>query len=257
MQELITKYLSRQYMLLVLILASMSFSAHGALFSIKDFEKIYVESQTRIFYDAFGETDMSFMAWDHGFRGYIQLFKKGELENPRYFTVIDFTQPSSEKRLYVIDLVEKTIVFNSLVSHGRNSGGLMAETFSNVNSSYQSSLGFYKTAETYSGKFDYAMRLDGLEASNSNARERAIVVHGADYATEVFLKRNNGVLGRSLGCPALPKELARDYIDLVKKGSCLFIYADNKEYKQLSKLMNYVPGIDDLAQLECLVEEYS
>ena len=152
-------------------------------------------------------------------------------------TVIDFSLPSTEKRLWIIDPENGEILLHSVVAHGRNSGGLMAEKFSNTPESYQSSLGFYLTAETYQGKHGYSLRLDGLEKGyNDMARARAIVIHGADYATEAFAK-SVGRLGRSLGCPALPSDLSKEAIDLIKNGSLLFIFAQDKNYLEKSSLI--------------------
>ncbi len=152
-------------------------------------------------------------------------------------TIIDFSLPSTERRLWIIDLNNKEILLNSVVAHGRNSGELMASRFSNKPESYQSSLGFYKTGETYSGKHGYSLRLDGLEKGvNDQARNRAIVIHGADYANEAFAKIN-GRLGRSLGCPALPSELSAKAIDLIKDGSLLFVFARDENYLESSQLL--------------------
>ena len=165
------------------------------------------------------------------FEGYEKLEK--ELKNP-VVTLIDFSLPSTEKRLWIIDLKQQEILLNTVVSHGRNSGMLMAEKFSNRPESYQSSLGFYKTAETYHGKHGYSLRLDGLEKGfNDQARNRAIVLHGADYAREEVAKMS-GRLGRSLGCPAVPTELSKVVIDLIKNGSLLFIFGQDSNY--LNKL---------------------
>lgn len=159
-----------------------------------------------------------------------------ELEKP-LLTVIDFTLPSTEKRLWVIDVEKQEIVLNTVVAHGRNSGELMAERFSNNPESFQSSVGFYKTAETYQGKHGYSLRLDGLEKGfNDKARARAIVIHGADYAREEFAK-TTGRLGRSLGCPALPTELSAKVIDLIKNGSLLFIFGKDQNYLNKSPLL--------------------
>jgi hypothetical protein len=167
------------------------------------------------------------------FDGYEKL-NKG-LQN-QMLTVIDFTMPSTQKRLWIIDPEKGEVLLNTVVAHGRNSGGLMAESFSNKPESYQSSLGFYKTAETYQGKHGYSLRLDGLEKGfNDQARNRAIVIHGADYAREEFAK-TVGRLGRSLGCPALPSELSAKAIDLIKNGSLLFIFGKHSEYLDKSEL---------------------
>lgn len=152
-------------------------------------------------------------------------------------TIIDFSLPSTEKRMWIIDPEKQVILLHSVVSHGRNSGNLMANKFSNKPESYQSSLGFYKTAETYQGKHGYSLRLDGLEKGfNDQARNRAIVIHGADYAREEFAK-SVGRLGRSLGCPALPTELSTKAIDLIKDGSLLFIYGQDETYLKSSELI--------------------
>lgn len=146
--------------------------------------------------------------------------------------------PSTEKRLWVIDVETGEILFNDFVSHGKNSGELYATSFSNLNSSYKSSLGFYQTAETYTGKHGYSLRLDGLESGiNDNARNRAIVIHGAGYANPDFIEKT-GRLGRSLGCPALPEDSAKALIDLIKEKSCLFIYANEFGYLNNSIVLN-------------------
>jgi len=153
-------------------------------------------------------------------------------------TVIDFSLPSTEKRLWIIDTSKGEVLLNSVVSHGRNSGQLMAESFSNQPESFKSSLGFYQTGETYSGKHGYSLRLDGLEEGfNDQARNRAIVIHGADYAREEFAK-GTGRLGRSLGCPALPSEISAEAIDLIKGGTLLFIYGQDKNYLSNSSFLH-------------------
>ena len=159
-----------------------------------------------------------------------------DLKSP-LLTVIDFSLPSTQKRLWVIDPSKGLILHHSVVAHGRNSGELLAKNFSNQPESFKSSLGFYKTAETYQGKHGYSLRLDGLEKGfNDQARNRAIVIHGADYAKEEFAK-STGRLGRSLGCPALPPELSAKVIDLIKDGSLLFIYGNDESYLQKSYLL--------------------
>lgn len=155
--------------------------------------------------------------------GYFQLKEKGIVKKD-ILTIVDYSLSSKENRLWVIDLKKSSIIFQSLVAHGRNSGNEFAATFSNKPESYKSSLGFYLTGETYYGKHGYSLRLDGLDKGvNSNARDRAIVVHGADYVSESFIKQN-GRLGRSLGCLALSKELTKEVIDTIKNKSCLFVY---------------------------------
>jgi hypothetical protein len=173
-----------------------------------------------------------------GIKGYLKLKEDGNMPEGKPLTVIDFSLPSTEKRMWIIDLQDSVILHHGYVSHGRNSGDLMAQKFSNKNSSYMSSLGFYLTAETYQGKHGYSLRLDGLEPGfNDNARERAIVIHGADYAREDFIKQT-GRLGRSLGCPALPHEITVEIIDMIKDRSVLFIYGKDDNYLNQSQFLN-------------------
>ena len=149
-------------------------------------------------------------------------------------TVIDFTKPSTEKRLFVIDLKLKKILFISYVAHGRNSGEKYATSFSNREGSFKSSLGFYKTENTYYGKNGYSLVLDGLERGiNDKAKERAIVMHGATYADSSTI-RSCGRLGRSLGCPALPLSVSKKIIDTIKGGTLLYIHGDDKTYASRS-----------------------
>lgn len=162
--------------------------------------------------------------------GFYQLKEKGVIKKD-FLTVIDYSLSSNVKRLWVIDMNNYSILFHSLVAHGRNSGNEFAKQFSNKPESYQSSLGFYATAETYMGKHGYSLRLDGLEIGvNNKARERAVVIHGADYVSESFIQRN-GRLGRSFGCPSLPEDLSKEIIDTIKEKSCLFIYHPKSSQK--------------------------
>ncbi|MGL5815690.1 MAG: murein L,D-transpeptidase catalytic domain family protein [Aeromonas sp.] len=139
-------------------------------------------------------------------------------------TIIDYSKPSNQRRLFVIDVKRHKLLYHTWVSHGRNSGELAARQFSNQLNSRQSSLGVYRTAETYQGKHGYSLRLDGLSpGKNSNARKRTIVVHGADYASPRHLQKYDK-LGRSWGCPALPREQSRAIIDIIKGGSVIYAH---------------------------------
>lgn len=152
-------------------------------------------------------------------------------------TLIDFSKPSTEKRLYVFDMDRKKLLFHSVVSHGKNSGGNYATSFSNEYGSYKSSLGFYLTDSPYQGKNGYSLLLDGLEKGiNDRARQRAIVVHGAAYA-DPSVARSAGRLGRSFGCPAVPKNLSKPIIDAIKGGSVIFIYAELPDYLAHSSIL--------------------
>jgi hypothetical protein len=168
--------------------------------------------------------------------GYFRLEETGKIKKS-LLTVVDFSLSANEKRLWVIDLVSNVILHQTYVAHGRNTGYEFANAFSNIPESFQSSLGFYATAETYFGKHGYSLRLDGLEKGiNDKARARAIVIHGADYVSENFISQN-GRLGRSLGCPSLPMEESKKIIDLIKDKSCLFIYYPSEEYLKKSQLI--------------------
>lgn len=158
--------------------------------------------------------------------GYLNLRRAGELDLSRkLLTIVDFEQSSTQKRLYVLDLEQKKVLFNSLVAHGRGSGDDLANEFSNEPESFKSSLGFFVTGETYDGKHGYSMHLNGKdEGYNSNAYDRAVVVHAADYVSEEFIKEH-GRLGRSHGCPALPPALNEPIINTIKDGTCLFLYS--------------------------------
>jgi len=160
--------------------------------------------------------------------------RAGAVNQPSTLTVIDYSLPSTAKRMWVYDLSSQTLLFEELVSHGQGSGDNMATRFSNAPNSYQTSLGLFVTAEPYIGKNGYSLRLDGLEAGvNDRARERAIVMHGAPYVSPQFVS-TNGRLGRSQGCPAVRNAIARDLIDTVKGGGLVFAYAKDPAWLRSS-----------------------
>ena len=162
----------------------------------------------------------------------------GDAGDPATLTIIDFSRPSTEKRMWVYDLRTRTLLYDELVSHGRGSGQAMATTFSNDAESNRSSLGLYRTGETYIGKHGYSLRLDGLEPGfNDHARERGIVMHAAEYVN-ANTARAQGYLGRSLGCPALRPEITKSLIDAVKGGGLLFAYYPDPHYLRTSKYLS-------------------
>jgi hypothetical protein len=170
--------------------------------------------------------------------GYAALKEKGRLLKTEYITIIDFSKPSTLPRLFLLNMETGKILYKTLVAHGRNSGNLLAQSFSNNESSLESSPGFYITDETYIGKNGYSLKLVGCEQGfNSNAYRRGIVMHGADYVSEEFI-RKNGFLGRSHGCPAVPAPLNHEIIDVIKNGSCLFIYFPSQKYLCGSRLLD-------------------
>ena len=162
----------------------------------------------------------------------------GTASDPRTLTVIDFSRPSTQKRLWVYDLQSRALLFHEHVAHGRGSGANMATAFSNVPESNQSSLGLFRTAEAYNGKHGLSLRLDGLERGiNDRARERAIVIHGADYVNAATAK-SQGRLGRSLGCPAVRPEIAKPLINAVKDGGLLFAYYPQQSWLEGSAYLD-------------------
>ncbi len=173
----------------------------------------------------------------YALKGYKKLQEKGQLANDNILSVIDFSLPSTQKRFFVIDLINDRLLYHTYVSHGKNSGKLIAQRFSNRSSSYQSSLGFYTTGSTYNGKHGFSLRLIGQEKGiNDKALQRGIVIHSADYASETFA-RQLGYLGRSQGCPAVPEEVHKDLIQTIQHGSCLFIYSPAAVYTRQSKMI--------------------
>lgn len=167
---------------------------------------------------------LSQQAFEFAKQGFNILMEEGKLLNDSIISIIDFSQPSNKKRLFVLDLKNYKVLFNTLVAHGRNTGREWASYFSNQGSSYMSSPGFYITRETYEGKNGYSLKLEGMERGiNDNAYSRGIVVHGAEYVSQ-DLANAQGYIGRSQGCPAVPIQASRPIINTIKEGTCLFIY---------------------------------
>jgi hypothetical protein len=194
-------------------------------------------SPSLAFYTQLGSNSLPFEAFDLAYEGYLELKDSLKL-NDKVISIIDFSQPSTKKRFYLINMHTKKVLYQEYVAHGKNTGVLEAKKFSNIVSSNQSSLGFFKTAETYYGKHGLALKIDGLEKGiNHLARKRTIVVHQADYAEKAFIKKH-GRLGRSFGCPALPSENYDEIIEQIKDGTLLFIYYPEEEYLQSSAIIN-------------------
>jgi hypothetical protein len=169
-------------------------------------------------------------------------------------SVIDYSLPSQERRLWVLDLARRRVLFHEWVAHGRASGLDRAEHFSNETGSRQSSLGLFRAQETYEGRHGHSLRLDGLEPGvNDRARERALVVHGADYVSEPFLTEH-GRLGRSWGCPAVAQEVHRPLIDAIAGGSALVAYYPDSEWLARSPFLRCEePGAQQPPALESLL----
>ncbi|MDQ6843727.1 MAG: murein L,D-transpeptidase catalytic domain family protein [Bacteroidota bacterium] len=180
---------------------------------------------------------LSRKAFESALKGFNYLKSMGKLANDNILSIVDFSLPSSEKRLFVIDLKNFKMLFNTYVAHGRNSGKEFADEFSNEPNSYKSSLGFYITKDTYNGSHGFSLHLEGEEKGiNDNAYSRSIVMHSAPYVNENVVK-SQGFIGRSLGCPALPDKVYKPIINLIKNGSCLFLYSPNPYYLSHSQLL--------------------
>lgn len=170
--------------------------------------------------------------------GYHSLKEQGKVSRDGILTVIDFNRPSVDERLFVIDVNRGRLLYSGLVAHGRGSGDVYAQNFSNLPGSRQSSLGFYTTGDTYDGKNGYSLRLQGMERGiNDNAESRSIVIHGANYVSHDFIKKY-GRLGRSEGCPAISFDSFQQVINLIKGGSCLFIYHGGRDFAGKSSLQS-------------------
>jgi hypothetical protein len=160
-----------------------------------------------------------------GIKGFRHLDTLGQLSDKGIIALVDFTKPSSEKRMWIIDLKNRKVLYHLLVAHGKNSGELYASSFSNKPNSYQSSLGLFITGEIYNGKNGKSLKLRGMQKElNGRAEERAIVIHGAEYVSDAFVKQV-GRLGRSYGCPAIPMEVHEEVINLLAGGTLLFLYS--------------------------------
>lgn len=180
---------------------------------------------------------LSFKVLKYALKGYEKLKDRGHVKKDEVLTVVDFSQGSKKKRMYIIDVENQEVLINTWVAHGKNTGLDKATRFSNRMNSLQSSLGFYVTANTYYGQHGLSLRLDGKERGyNDKAMDRAIVIHGANYIGKHRLK--SGYMGRSWGCPAVPKEVSAKVISLIKNGTCFFIYHPSNSYLHGSRLLN-------------------
>lgn len=203
--------------------------SHGFLPVINTMKTVYDSLHLNL-------SGLSQQAFDYAKKGFNKLVEEGKLLNDSIISIIDFSQPSSKKRLYILDLKNYKVLFNTLVAHGKNTGLESAVKFSNQESSLMSSPGFYVTSTTYEGKNGYSLKLVGLERGiNDNAYERGIVVHGAPYVSQEMVNAR-GFVGRSWGCPAVPANESRPIINTIKNGSCMFIY--HPSYIRESEILN-------------------
>jgi len=183
------------------------------------------------------EIGLTKKAFEYALKGYYYMLEHHWLSRTNILSICDLSQSSRNKRLYVLDLEQRTVLVNTYVAHGRNSGLEYARSFSNNPASHKTSLGFYVTQDTYVGSNGLSLKIRGMERGfNDRASGRNIVVHGSEYVGPDF--QMNGVSGRSYGCPAIPADESQEIIDLIKEGSCLFIYHPTKRYISRSKILN-------------------
>jgi len=177
-------------------------------------------------------------AFAYAWKGYRHLLEKKMISRSAYLTICDFSQSSRQKRLYIIDVENTELLINTYVAHGKNSGAEYASSFSNTPESLQSSLGFYITANTYTGAHGLSLRVKGVDPGyNDKALERSIVIHGAAYV-DAARARAGIMMGRSWGCPAVPAKESTTIIETIKNGTCLFIYHPSRNYLLRSKILN-------------------
>lgn len=195
-----------------------------------------LKSEASTIYESIKLADvgLSFSVFEEAYIGFLNLKNSEKIsEAASILSIADFDQSSKAKRLWILDLKSDSLLLNTWVSHGRGSGNDMATKFSNLSNSYQSSLGFYVTGEVYNGKHGRSLRLDGMDNGfNDNARNRAIVLHGAPYVSSQAIKSLNR-LGLSHGCPAVPLELTNHIIDIIKEKTVLYIHADSPTYQSV------------------------
>jgi hypothetical protein len=227
-QEILKKYILR-ILFLICLMPLTSFKYGYPM------PKLEPENTSTNIYEALKTNSKAFAL---AIKGYEKLKQLGKLSNLRYLTIADMSRASSEPRLFILDMEKQVLVLQTFVAHGRNSGMLFAKNFSNKIGSFQSSLGFYITGSAYQGKHGKSLVLKGVESGiNDNAEARAIVLHGADYANKGFVQ-DQGYLGRSLGCPAVPNNQVEAIIKTIQGASCLFVYAADNSYLNKSSFIN-------------------
>jgi hypothetical protein len=197
------------------------------------FQELYFQEKIHDLYQEMDLSSMglSFEVFSRGYIGYLNLKDRQALSAKPILTLVDFEKPSTEKRLWILDLDNREVLVHTLVAHGRGSGDTIARFFSNIVDSHMSSLGFYVTAGTYYGQHGLSLKLEGKDKDfNCRALERHIVVHGARYVSQECI-RQHGRLGRSHGCPALPTEETAAIIELIKDQTTFFIHGPEENYE--------------------------
>lgn len=212
----------------------------AGLASVKAAELRLVIDQASLLYASMNleSSGLDEKAFVYAWRGYHNLLKRRMIRKKAVLSICDFSQSSCSKRMYVIDVRHKKLLYRTYVAHGQNSGDEYANSFSNSVDSYKSSLGFYVTQWTYIGHNGLSLRLNGVDSGyNDMAVKRRIVLHGSSYVSDKYMKEF-GTLGTSLGCPAIPSAVSGRIIRLVKGGSCLFIYHPTTQYLDGSSIIN-------------------
>jgi len=195
---------------------------------------------------ALQSTGLRFEVFEQALTGFLNLKSANLISDKPLLTIIDMEKSSRQKRLWVIDMEKKDVLYYTYVSHGKNSGNEFARQFSNIENSNMSSAGFYITNETYNGKHGLSLKLDGIdEGFNTNARKRCIVMHGAEYASESTINKL-GFLGRSEGCPAVPVEQHAAIISALQGKTCLYVHAPIKNYR--SDYLNQTTAVNEFRQ---------
>ncbi len=231
----------RQYTLHIITFLFISAFAHssavGADNTVSGFDK-YVRSVYDDFKFKKAHT-LDYEVFKKGYIGYLNLKQEGKLSaDKQILTICDLSMSSNEKRMWILDIATRKILLNTYVAHGQGTGNEYANKFSNIPNSHQSSMGFYVTGATYLGKHGNSLRLTGMdEGYNCNAMDRAIVIHGAEYVSEDFI-RSHKRLGRSWGCPAVSVDVSDDVINYIKEGTCLFMYFPQEQYLADSYWLN-------------------
>jgi hypothetical protein len=223
----------KKQLFFLLILCVMAQSGYGNAFSMPNPSNPSNEVEAKVL-QLSQKLNINTQALRLALNGYEKLKSLGRISNLRFLTIADFSKPSNENRLYVIDLFLEQVVVQTLVAHGKKSGTLFANIFSNKTSSHKSSLGFYVTGNIYNGRNGASLELNGMESGiNDHAKNRSIVIHGADYVSNRYIQQQ-GYIGRSQGCPAVPNDQLTNIIDAIQGASCMFVYAPNKAYLQKS-----------------------
>ena len=204
---------------------------------IKEIE-ISLQQKAKILYSHLSIEGLSYETFLLAYQGYNRLLDQHSIDRDTILTIIDYSKPSDQERLFVIDIKNQKLLFRSLVAHGKGSGEVVPQSFSNQPASHKSSLGFFITGDAYNGKHGYSLQIEGIENGiNNNAFSRTIVFHKASYVSTDYIKKY-GRLGRSFGCPALPVENNQAIINTIKNSTCLFIYAPDEQYFRKTKLVN-------------------